>query len=410
MKDTNYLFYNYDLRNRLDKQELRMNEEIDGIEANRLLNTSVEDLVSYFVDNYKVEVPRLLEDKITVDPPHETKVDARDYFDRHVSDPSKPFYIPATKITFYVPFEGDSNLFLCQSSMMTMNPPHAAVEENTLIMQLTITNHDGQAVKKEFDATLSNIKQLLIGTGNDVGIYNNGLKQKAENRIKTRREKLLKDQGIVAELGYPLRKRENAPTTYTIPIVRKKIVPQIPLVGATPFKPEPTLEWSKYEDILSIISNMVTVIEYSPSAFLHIDEEDLRQHFLVQLNGQYAGQATGETFNAHGKTDILIRADGKNIFIAECKFWKGKEYLIEAIGQLLSYTSWRDTKTSILIFNRNKNLSDVLKQIPIIFKERPNFKRQMEYKSETGFRFVLHHNDDPNREIFVTVLVFEMPI
>jgi hypothetical protein len=38
-------------------------------------------------------------------------------------------------------------------------------------------------------------------------------------------------------------------------------------------------------------------------------EEDLRQHFLVQLNGQYEGQATGETFNFQGKTDILIRAE-----------------------------------------------------------------------------------------------------
>ena len=35
------------------------------------------------------------------------------------------------------------------------------------------------------------------------------------------------------------------------------------------------------------------------------------------------GQATGETFNAAGKTDILLRIDGKNVFIGECKFWKG---------------------------------------------------------------------------------------
>jgi len=92
---------------------------------------------------------------------------------------------------------------------------------------------------------------------------------------------------------------------------------------------------------------------------------------------QYSGQATGETFNAHGRTDILIRVDGKNIFIAECKFWKGGEYLVEAIIQLLGYTSWRDTKTAILIFNRNKNLSAVLTQIPEIFKKHPNFKKQV---------------------------------
>jgi hypothetical protein len=47
----------------------------------------------------------------------------------------------------------------------------------------------------------------------------------------------------------------------------------------------------------------------------------------VQLNGQYQGQATGETFNHVGKTDILIRHENKNVFVAECKFWGGYEGL-----------------------------------------------------------------------------------
>jgi len=45
-----------------------------------------------------------------------------------------------------------------------------------------------------------------------------------------------------------------------------------------------------------------------------MDEESIRQHFLVQLNGQYEGQATGETFNFEGKTDILVRSEGKKHF------------------------------------------------------------------------------------------------
>ena len=51
-----------------------------------------------------------------------------------------------------------------------------------------------------------------------------------------------------------------------------------------------------YEHILSVISSMVDVIERSPRAFKDMHEPDLRQHFLVQLNGQYGGYATGETF------------------------------------------------------------------------------------------------------------------
>ena len=72
----------------------------------------------------------------------------------------------------------------------------------------------------------------------------------------------------------------------------------------------------------------------------------------MQLNGQYHGAATGETFNCKGKTDILIRHQDKNIFVAECKFWEGYEALIKTTNQLLSYTTWRDTKTALIIFSR----------------------------------------------------------
>jgi hypothetical protein len=81
------------------------------------------------------------------------------------------------------------------------------------------------------------------------------------------------------------------------------------------------------------MKNMVHVMELSPHAFSAMGEEDQRSHFLVQLNGAFQGQATGETFNFQGKTDILICicVDGKNTFIAECKFWKGeKSFLANA--------------------------------------------------------------------------------
>jgi hypothetical protein len=89
---------------------------------------------------------------------------------------------------------------------------------------------------------------------------------------------------------------------------------------------------------------MSLVIDRSPSSFITLDEEAIRTHFLLQLNGHYEGNASGETFNASGKTDILIKVDNKNIFIAECKFWDGVKKFNEAIDQLLGYLSWRDSK------------------------------------------------------------------
>lgn len=64
------------------------------------------------------------------------------------------------------------------------------------------------------------------------------------------------------------------------------------------------------------------MIERSPDAFRAMNKEALRQHFLVQLNGQFEGKATGETFNIFGKTDILLREGDRNVLITECKCWK----------------------------------------------------------------------------------------
>ena len=104
-----------------------------------------------------------------------------------------------------------------------------------------------------------------------------------------------------------------------------------------------------------------------------------------------------------------MRVDGKNIFVAECKFWTGPAGLTKALDQLLGYTAWRDTKTALLVFNRDRNTSTVLEGISKKVREHPNYKAERKTELETEFRFVFGHRDDTNREITVTILVFDVP-
>jgi hypothetical protein len=183
-----------------------------------------------------------------------------------------------------------------------------------------------------------------------------------------------------------------------------------PPVPRTPFFPEPALDEKEYQNILSIMRSMVHVMERSPNAFRHLKEEDLRWQFLVQLNGQYEGRATGETFNYKGDTDILIREQDRNVFVGECKVWKGSGSLTSAIDQILDrYLHWRDTKAAILVFNRNKSFSDVLARIQATVASHPCCKRTVGQTSETEWRFVFGNRDDPNREIHLGVLAFDVP-
>ena len=53
------LFSQHSLDDVLRGQERTMFKEIDSIEGNRLLNTSVDDLCDYFEQRFKIEAPQL---------------------------------------------------------------------------------------------------------------------------------------------------------------------------------------------------------------------------------------------------------------------------------------------------------------------------------------------------------------
>jgi hypothetical protein len=253
------------------------------------------------------------------------------------------------------------------------------------------------------------MKEHLGWLSESANEFNRQLDGLVSSQVTSRKQRLLADMGMTQVLGLPLKKRHGVPATYAVPVRRKAPAIERVLAEKGQFKPEPILGSTDYEEILRIIRNMVRVMELSPHAFQQMKEEDLRTHFLVQLNGQYEGQATAETFNFQGKTDILIREDGKNVFVAECKFWKGEKVLLETLDQILSYLAWRDTKAAVLLFNRGKNFSSVLEKITATVSKHPSFKRELGKSDESTFRYVFGQPNDPSRDVYLAVLAFDVP-
>ena len=402
------LFSDDSLGSVLAGRQQAWSKEIDSLSESQILNTPSEDLCSYFVEKHRVEPIVLDESAIQVDY-GEARVDVSRRFEYAIIDRNRPHYVTGTRIVFYVPFEGDRGLFKCRPSTSRLSSTRADIRVNELVFVYEGTTHDARNIGKQFEQDLNNLKVNLGWSASDVDRFNSTIHQNVNDQIGQRRDKLLQDRKIVANLGFPLRRRSGVPSTYAAPEVKRCILPKLPPVSSDPSEPDPNVAMNEYEHILSVISNMVMVMERSPKAFKHMGEEDLRQHFLVQLNGQYEGQATGETFNYEGRTDILVRAQGRNIFIAECKFWRGSADLKNAIDQLLGYTSWRDTKAALLIFNRDTHMSTVLKNVPEAVQEHANWKSNSDYNHETGFRYAFTHRDDPGKTITLTVLVFNVP-
>lgn len=408
-KNKGYLFASHDLRAIIENQRNSLRQEVEQMDANRLLNTAPTDLSKYLVEKYSLTAPVLRRDNWSADE-QETQIDVRNDPNRWITDRSRPCLIPGQRVTIEVPFEGEAELLYAQASTVSTNNPRAEIRGKSIFLNFDIT-HDGSQrdIKQESEKILNDIEQHLGWVRTDVNGFMQGLAGEADRAIVSRRERILANQGRAASLGIPLKNRADAPKTFVLPDVKRKVVPTLPPATSSAYAPEPVLDMETYEHILTVVQNMAHVMERSPSAFKTMGEEDLRQHFLVQLNGQFEGAATGETFNVNGKTDILLRANDRNVFIGECKYWKGPKVYRETIDQLLGYTAWRDTKTAILIFNRGTSMSTVLAGVETETSGHGNFKRKVDWKHESGFRYVLHHPNDANREFFLTVLVFDVP-
>ena len=393
-----------------EKVRSQLKQEINSWNENLLLNTSVDDLCQYFVDTYQIDTPVINRDEIVIDDPEEIDVDVSGDIRHDIDNQSQSTLAPGVRIQITVPFTGNYGAFRYKPPVASYQPPRAYISMNGhLIFVITGVNLQAGTVRQEFDRKLDIIDDYLNSLGRSANTLNNQLDSIARHWIEERRERLLRNRNLVESIGYPLKQSEDSPRTYTAPEVRRVIAPSPPQASSEPYQPEPELDQENYEHILEVIENMTQVMERSPSAFSTMDEELLRSHFLVQLNGHYEWQATGETFNGDGKTDILVKSEGKNIFIAECKFWRGPQKLIKAIDQLLGYSSWRDTKVAVIVFNRNKDFTKVLDSIKSTTKEHPNCKRELDQRSKTSFRFIFSHRDDPNREMTLTVMAFDVP-
>jgi hypothetical protein len=405
--DPELLFYKVGMHGLMDNQLARVAQEIAGYDGDQLLNTPSGDLVPYFVEKYQLEVPTLHKDQAYVDQ-REGQVAVIDYFARDYGGARAAREITGTHVELTVPFSGDKEMFYVTPTTYNSAPPRAIVTSNAVMIRVAGRDMAPDQVKRQLDSTLADIEQYLNWQRSTSNDFNQRLATSVRQSVEVRKTKLLADRNLVAGLGFPIKQRADMPTTYATPDVRRKLHTP-PAAASAPFKPEPVLDEANYRHILNIIENMTVVMERSPTAFAEMGEENIRQHYLVQLNGHFEGAATGETFNHQGKTDILIRVDGRNIFIAECKFWRGEKQFIETIDQILSYLSWRDTKAAIILFNRNKDFTQVLARMQEAMNTHQHRKQGPKVEGETRFRYVFGNPTDHGREIALTVMAFDVP-
>lgn len=384
--------------------------EIDGLENEYALKASPVELEQYYVSKATITPPTLDASGHYIDAQTGVQIDVSHDF-RRISFDGERIVVKGTAVHIAVPYTGDPNLWRLRPSSYSLSGyPELDVRDDVVVFrcQFPDDSPEPDQLKADIQRSIQSLSYAVSSLARDVENHNReattAIKAAIERKLQTARAAV----NTLAGLGIPIRQRSE-PATFTVPTRRHESPVRRPEVPKEKYAPEPALDQREFEHILGVLRSMSLVIERSPKSFTSLDEEAIRTHFLLQLNGHYEGSATGETFNSAGKTDILIRVDNRNIFIAECKFWRGAKSFEEAIDQLLGYLSWRDSKCALLIFNQTKDSSVVRTKMHEIMCARPEHRKTISHDPQGDSRYIFVKSSDPGREVQICTMVFDVP-
>lgn len=399
------IFHGGDLYEYLKQCNDKLEQEVIKEEKNRLLNTDEVAYIDYLVNKYIIEPLDFKWAEGGIKENEQAAVStsnlSRDFMPFGHRVPLKPLG------TYHLPFSGSHVLLQMTPSNRILWTMDIAINAKQDEISFEIINQEdnSEKIKAGLKRDLDNIKQQSSYSTDQVNQYNNTLKKRAEDAVSRRKMEILKQSNLLESLGVPIKRSSNTSETFSVPIKKKQILIQKPTTLDKPYTPEPELNKQVYWQILEACQSLGVEMERHPSTYKDKGEEALRD-LLLMLLGLNFDSVTGETFNKKGKTDILIKHEGKNIFVAECKFWRGEKLHHETIDQILSYLTWRDSKAAIIYFVDNKNLQPVLDTIESKTPTHSCHVKMQQKGGESWFNYHFHLLDDDTRGVELAIMVF----
>ena len=401
-------FMGRDLSAVLDNLKKKLEAKVDSYSNEEIMANNLELLASNLYEEFYIEPVIIREEDLSRRSVEQGKVRRlADPFFRNV--PRKEYIeVDGVIMTFYFPFTGDDGLFESRASTYSLSPyPEIFFRDNCFYLryEYTLSEVKGvraiESVMKQVGHAIEEIQRGISYANADVEKYNAELKAVAMNYLSKKKSKVQSFFDVASMFEVPVKKTAYAETH--VPLERKIA----PIAHSYDKQNSYCITDTDYADILSTIKHTGSTYERTPASYKSMKEEDLRNTLLAALNATYKGDAVGEAFRNHGKTDICIERENRAAFVAECKMWTGKSGIAEALSQLSRYLTWRDCKTALIIFVRRQDFLATLGVAEEALREVSEI-RQVEAVDKNEFKCCMISNENPGQLIQVRVMLFNM--
>lgn len=399
-----------------------LESEIDSFADEKIVNCYVDEWTEYLTEKYRVEPISFYVDYATrsIQKTQIKRNNPWGHFGDVYGEPQ--FYmVDGCNIDYKVPFSGDDVLLKCTPSTYIMTSfeifgfqKPSNTNYGFITIRLSYTNQEmkgfgdnlEEKVNSDFRNQFSSFEKMSGYANDDIRSYNENLTSNVQQLLNKRREKADVFFSFSKALKIPLNLNSSSPNLTPIPLKKPH---RANLNEPKPHAQEQQfyIDDSDFENIIKIIHLCGTALEESAKTFNQFNEEALRDYIKGMLSSHYENTVTGETFRRVGKTDIQIQREDKAAFIAECKVWHGIKLFSDAIEQLFCYATWKDTKLSLIIFNKeNKNFAGVQQQIQSWLKE--NCKSCKQWNSNIWD--CVKYREDTGRDVRLAVALYDISI
>ena len=413
----NKFFNGIESNNFFASKKSNMKEEVAKMKDDEINNCDFDEWASYLSEKYNLLPITLFEESInkTI---VEAKVKRYNPYSRFYTFEPQYYDIDGFRITFEIPFDGEAELFNIKPNThfllnFDVQGFYEPIKEKCGYFKLDFEytkqeleskgNNILEFVQRGFEEKFKNYRTMITNVNKEVSIYNESLFGYAKSLLEERKKKADSFALISSALQIPLPISKSAPNIK--PAQLKRIVRAVPSKPTTkPVHPESYISDDDYNNINNIIYTYGTTMEKTAKTYFLNTEEELRDHLLAALNTHYYN-ATGETFRKIGKTDINIEFENKAAFIGECKIWHGEQLFQDAIQQILNYSTWRDVKVSVIIFNKEN------KSFPMLLSKIANWisdNTKAHVKEHDNFWKCKYHWQAMNVDMQLTILAFDL--
>lgn len=395
--DEPHLFTGSNLHDHLEAEKREALRAVQGTQENVLLEEDEATQIDWIVQESSIDFPELMRDGLHVSPIEDTTV---------WTDGSRgPIEVPGQAITVQVPFRGEAKFFSLKPNLLGPAVPQGAVRNDLITVRFeTPGTFDRDSVMRRWASWLDDIDRWLRSSSGFVERYHSELRPLVEKALRERRQRVQTARDVEASLPVPVI-RKGEPVAYDLPTKRRRPRPAPrPAASKANREAEMKLADEDYEEAIRITRSWATTIERTPITSRLLGEEDYRNLLLGVLNSHFEGAAGGELFNGEGRIDILIRERDNNVFIAECKIWDGQQTVTDAVDQVLTYLSWRDTKAAVILFVRNSDFSGMVDKALKALEKHP--QRTASIPSEDPTRRSDFELTDPRDPARVVTLAF----